>query len=309
MKLIEALTVSDTDIVVKAHDDMEPLVVLDVPVASEKPSLHDDMLVVEDETPQLEMLPGSDMAMDLQSPSKEPEHKEIAKVTNWADDKDFSKFLDHMEKELKNIPYHTGKTMLGCERAINFLKQKQSEITKAIREDLKGEIDESQADRLYSKIEKDIDKLERHKSTLTKKAAIEVNMFSEAICEKCNTNSPMWHNVPEDKLVCMACDAEKAPEKVLTKEAGTPKLNVYVSAFERAVVGILINGAVSSGKNIEELYNHLKNKYNFNPREELAIQQLVEDHGYPVFKDRGLINEDSNPQSENGMDWMPNYYA
>lgn len=308
MEIIEALTVSEDGFISEAHD-MEPAVVVvedGTHQMAHAPMGNPDVLVVEEPLEVLETVPGSDMVMDLDSPEVVEEQK---KTTNWADDKDFSKFLDHMEKELKSIPKHDGQTVLGCERAISFLKAKQSEIIKAIKEDLKGEVDEKAADKLYYKIEQDIEKLEKHKERIKKKASVDVNLFSEATCEKCNNNSPMWHNVADNKLVCMACESEEVPVDKITKQAGTPKLNVYVSAFERAIVGILINGSVSAGHNIEELYNRLKGKYNFNPREELAIQQLVEDHGYFVFKDRGLINEDSDPQSENGMDWSPNYYA
>jgi uncharacterized protein YuzB (UPF0349 family) len=101
----------------------------------------------------------------------------------------------------------------------------------------------------------------------------------------------------------------------IVREGSTPEFNgiqVHISAFERAIVSALINGKVSGGKNIEELYTVAKKKYDIDDRQELAIFQILADFGYPEFKDRLKIGEDVNdptdPNKTEG-EWQSNYYA
>lgn len=233
------------------------------------------------------------------------------KPKDWANDKDPSHFVDYAKDKLTKIPKHSGETIPGCERAKAFLKSLDSEISKAMRGDLDGVIDESEIDGIRKSVEDMTDRLDKHIKKLkgTKSAGLDVRMVSSGHCDVCGSNAPMWNDINNDKLVCMACDSDTQDGEGLEKTAGTPVINVYVSAFERAVVGTIVNSKVSAGRNIEETYDRLKNKYNFTPREELAIQQLIADYGYPVYKDRGLLNEPSDPASGDGVDWLTNYQA
>jgi len=240
------------------------------------------------------------------------EEAEEEKPKTWKDHGDHSQFVGHVKDKLTKIPRHTGETVPGCERAKAFLKSIDTEISKAMRSDLEGVVDESEIDALRKQVDDMVDRLDKQikKLTGTKRAALDVRMVSEGHCEKCASSAPMWHDTANDKLVCMSCEGEAVRKNDgLDKTASTPVLNVYVSAFERAVVGTMINSKVSAGRHIEETYEKLKNKYNFTPREELAIQQLVSDYGYPVYKDRGLLNEPSDPASGDGVDWLTQYHA
>jgi len=243
--------------------------------------------------------------------SYEPEQEEEQKAKDWTTDGDHAQFVQYVMDKKKSIPRHTGETVPGCERAKAFLKSLDSEISKAMRSDLKGVIDEQQIDGMRKEIDDMIERLDKQIKKLrgTKKASLDVKLFAEGHCNKCDTESPMWQDIANDKLVCMHCEAETLNPETLEKSASTPILNVYMSPFERAIVGTMINSKVSAGKNIEETYDRLKNKYNFTPREELAIQQLVSDYGYPIYKDRGLLNEPSDPAAGDGVDWMTNYHA
>jgi len=242
----------------------------------------------------------------------EEEKREEEKPKTWADDGAHDQFVSYVKDRLTKIPRHSGETVPGCERAKAFLKSIDSEISKAMRTDLEGVIDETEIDGLRKSIGDMIDRLDKQikKLTGTKKAAFDVRLVSEGHCEKCDSSAPMWHDTANDKLVCMSCEGEAMRQNDgLEKTASTPVLNVYMSAFERAIVGTMINSKVSAGRNIEETYERLKNKYNFSPREELAIQQLVADYGYPFYKDRGLLNEPSDPAAGDGVDWLTNYQA
>lgn len=266
------------------------------------------LLVEEDELPAVPAplsVPGSDAIYVEEEEEDKPDK-------NWADDGAHGQFTSYLKDKLTKIPRHSGETVPGCERAKAFLKSLDSEISKAMRSDLEGVVDESEIDGLRKQIEEMIDRLDMQVKKLSgsKRAAVNVRLVSEGHCDKCEASAPMWQDTINDKLICMSCEAETVSDSDnLEKKAGTPVINVYVSAFERAIVGTMINSKVSAGRNIEETYDRLKNKYNFTPREELAIQQLISDYGYPVYKDRGLLNEPSDPAAGDGVEWQTNYQA
>lgn len=253
-----------------------------------------------------DVIPGSEKVVDNSDDGVVEE-----KVTNWEDDGDHSKFIEYILKKKNSVPKHSGDTVWGCERAKAYLKNLLNEISKAIRTDLDGKIDEASIENVSKQLQNDIDRLDDQIMKLkgkSKKAHLKVNLIEKGMCDKCGCNVPMWNDIENNRMVCVSCD-NTLDATGFEKKASTPVINVFVTPFERAIVGILINSAVSAGHNIEEVYEKLKNKYNFEPREELAITQLVADYGYPIFKDRGLLNENSDPSSGNGMDWMSNYYA
>lgn len=259
-------------------------------------------IIVEDDTSD-NLIPGSPVQYVEDAPEKEEEKKD----TNWADDGDHGKFIEHIQARITKIPPHSGNTIPGCERALSYLKSIESEISKAMRSDLDGKVDEQKIDDIRKDIANMCSRLDNRINQLRKKASVvQAQVYFDGTCAKCGSTAPVWHDAIEDKDVCVNCEEESGD---LSKKASTPVIKVFMTPFERAVVGIMINATVSGGKNIEEVYGKLKNKYNFTPREELAIQQLVADHGYPVYKDRGLLNEDSDPASGNGVDWQTNYHA
>jgi len=279
--------------------------------------LADDVLTVnEDEADFLEPMVVEEDLADMMIPGSEKmyeDHKEEQKETDWANDGDHSKFMDYVKDKMSKIPRHSGETISGCERAKAFLKSIDSDISKAMRSDYDGAIDEAQIDESRKSLNDMMERLEKQIKKLKgsgKTASPDVRLVSTAHCEKCATVAPVWHDVENDAAVCLHCEGEVTrSDESLAKTAGTPVLNVYMTPFERAIVGTMINSKVSAGRNIEETYEKLKNKYNFTPREELAIQQLVADYGYPFYKDRGLLNEEHDPASGDGVDFQTNYQA
>ena len=224
--------------------------------------------------------------------------------------KDMSKFLDWLSYKLTKIPQHSGKTIPGCERASAYIKDLDNSASKAMRGDHEGKIDELKLDELRKDMQKMVDRLENHIERLRKNASTQkVRIVSEAFCKECDSTAPMWEDPITKESSCMNCESKNETGESLQKTAATPVLNVYMTPFERAVVGTIINATVSGGKHVEEMYERLKNKYNFTPREELAFQQLIADYGYPVYKDRGLLNEPSDPASGNNAEWQTNYNA
>lgn len=252
----------------------------------------------------MDTVPGSDKEFVTYNPDDTMEVRE----KNWEKDKDSSKFIQYLEDALTKIPRHSGKTIPGCERATAYVKDLDNQAGKAMRSDYSGDIDEEALDKIRQDMQKMVDRLENHIERLQKNAGEQkVRFISEGVCKKCNSNAPVWHDVGNETSVCISCDTNESDS--IEKTAGLPVLKVFMTPFERAVVGTIINSKVSGGRNIEETYEKLKSKYNFTPREELSFQQLIADHGYPVYRDRGLINEPTDPSSGDNVEWQTNYYA
>jgi hypothetical protein len=227
---------------------------------------------------------------------------------SWEEDKDPALFIDYLKDKLTKIPRHSGNTIPGCERATAYVKDLDNQASRAMRADYDGKIDEEELDKIRKDMQKMVDRLENHIERLSKNASIQkVRFISEGYCETCDSSAPVWYDPANDRSICVACESETGDE--LKKTATTPVVNVYMTPFERAVVGTIINAKVSGGRNIEEVYEKLKNKYNFTPREELAFVQLISDHGYPIYRDRGLINEPTDPASGDNVEFQTNYYS
>ena len=228
---------------------------------------------------------------------------------SWEEDKDTEMFLDYLKDRLTKIPRHSGGTIPGCERAAAYVKDLDNQASKAMRSDYNGKIDEEELDKIRKDMQSMVDRLENHIERLSKNAGTQkVRFIAQGDCKKCKSSAPMWYDTASEHPVCMNCESEDKSDE-LQKTATTPVVNVYMTPFERAITSTIINSTVSGGKNIEESYEKLKNKYNFTPREELAFQQLIADHGYPVYKDRGLLNEPTDPASGDNFEWQTQYYA
>src|SRR5574337_1110915 len=93
------------------------------------------VIVVDEEPKQLpeigEYVPGSDTLLVSEEDGEGQEQEAKDKETDWENDHDHSKFLPHFDMKIKNIPRHSGQTVLGCERAIAFLKSLLTELSKA----------------------------------------------------------------------------------------------------------------------------------------------------------------------------------
>lgn len=273
----------------------------------------DDIIEVSEDDLEAEM-PMEDYAFDT-VPGSDTEYVEFnaddtveVREKSWEEDKDPGLFIDYLKDKLTKIPRHSGNTIPGCERAAAYIKDLDNQASRAMRADYEGKIDEQELDKIRKDMKKMQDRLENHIERLSKNASTQsVRFISEGHCEKCDSTAPVWYDPMNDRSICVACESEI--NDGLKKTATTPVVNVYMTPFERAVVGTIINAKVSGGRNIEEVYEKLKNKYNFTPREELAFQQLIADYGYPVYKDRGLLNEPSDPASGNNVEWQTNYYA
>lgn len=203
--------------------------------------------------------------------------------TNWADDKDTSKFIDYLREKWDGIPQHNGNSISGCERAVSYLNKLNREISEAVRKDENNALDPfiDEVEEYRVKILQGMVKLKNRIGELKKKVREEGSQKR----------------------------AEDTSEEIV-KEAKSGKISVYMTPFERAISGMLINSVVSAGHPFEEVYDYLKKKFKLTEREELAILQIVMDMGYPIFKDRGTIADSGDGEQDgHGIDFIKNYFG
>ena len=305
-----------------ADDELAPVVVVEEepvkagPITESELKVYDlkptDKIVVDED-----LVPGS----EAKFVEDKAEDKPVAPETDWAKDGDHSKFIAYITTKKNSIPKHSGETVPGCERALHYLKSLNLEISKAMRTDLKGLIDEQQVDALRKEIESMVERLDKQINKLQskkRKAEMEVRIISQGQCDKCNCETPMWEDVANKRLVCLSCNNEidagsgcVGCDEGLEKEANTAVVNMYITPFERAIISTVINSVVSGGKQINEVFERLNKKYAFTDREKLAFVSLLSDYGYPVFVDRGRVgdkNQDPSDSNES-CDFLTQYYA
>lgn len=177
-------------------------------------------------------------------------------------------FLPWLSEKMQNVPTHNGRETAGLERAISYLDRLNKEISRAVRSDIKNELDVSKCEKARDEIHNGIKRL---KERLTK---INDSKYSD----------------PKKK--------KKAGEESyqLVKEAGTPRIvgiSVTVPLFISSIARTCINSMVSGGKDIEDVFEKLAKKFDLTKREQLELVQLLDDMGYAMYRPRGyLLDED-----------------
>src|SRR5690606_29318416 len=99
----------------------------------------------------------------------------------------------------------------------------------------------------------------------------------------------------EQALTQIANAVDSGLTKKATKSSG---YTYYVNPFIYSVAKTLINGKVSQGKNIEDLFAKLDDRYKLDDREKLELYYLLNDMGHPIV---------ASPVD--GIDRMETYFA
>ena len=189
-------------------------------------------------------------------------------------------FLEWVKERFSGVPKHTGYDSSGLERAVSYLEKLDNEISKAMRLDLDGKLDANKIEDIRSKIEDGIDRLYDRIDRIKKK--------------------------PKKKK------ADFIDDGTMIKKAGTPApKGIYIMAplFISCIARTLINGNISAGHDLEDMFKKLSTKYKLNDREKMETIQLLSDMGYYLRLDRGLIDEDVDTTSSDNFDWAANYKA
>ena len=246
-----------------------------------------------------------------EGPAHEEERQEAQGPRAWLQSQKACDFVPFLMHEFDRIgPGARARGKSEAERAMGQFKRLNHHISKALQSDYDGEIDIKKVEPVRQQIESTIEQLQATLDALSDLEKKRKQMRrpnrrrgSEEICGDCG--SPLWKQGDAEPS-CLLCES-------MVKEATTPRyqgLQYQISGFERAIIGTLINGKVSGGRSIEDLYAKLKKKYGITEREELAIIQAMADMGYPEFLDRAKIGEEVDPTDEKNVgEWQAQYFA
>lgn len=230
-------------------------------------------------------LPGSTSYVDDGEHEESNDDAEETDDGDWENHRDPRFFMAYISNAYPSgIPEHDGTSTLGCEKAILYLNNLNKEISEALRLDVDDVLDLQSLEEVRVNMVKDVMTLKEHMKSL-------------------NEKHKKAFNISELKKLAGFSD------NGLVKEAVTAKLQVVITPWERAVTGIIVNSIVSGGKAFEDVYEYLKKKYEFTPREELSILQILMDMGQPIFKDRGTIGGSIDDFDKDGVEFIKNYFA
>jgi len=291
----QELIVVEPDMAPHGNMSLVPLEVEDVP--SDYPAVVEPM-EVHDHPIELEIvmdLPGAppgtkdpepesvlEVTEEEEKPKTDEDDAKAAKTEKW----DWAKrgpqgFIAWVKERCNDVPKHSGFDTAGLERAIAYLEKLDNEVSKAMRSDIDGELDANQIEKVRSIIDNGIerlndrlDKVKRSKKKNRKKKA----------------------------------DVSDGLVKEAQKITGVQGIFVTVPLLISRIARVCINGMVSAGHDIEDLYERQVKFYKLNDREQAEVMQLLADMGYAVKQDRGFMpDQDLDTASSDNMDWAANY--
>lgn len=196
----------------------------------------------------------------------------------------FGQFTVWVKERFDSVPKHSGYDLSGLERAHSYLERLHSEISKAMRADLDGELEADMIAGIHEKIEEGLEKLEGRIEKV----------------KKSKDSRKKKSDYQENNLV-------KEAQKIFGVQSGVV---ITVPLFISSVARTLVNGMVSGGHDIEHMYVKLCKKFKLDDREKMELIQLLQDMGLPMIKDRGLMPEEGfDPSSSDNFDYGSNYKA
>lgn len=283
--VLEPIPMPMTELVIEDMTEPTELVVEDHPNEEHSSEEHQHSshdLVVED----LGEIPGFHGHLDPEKEKSlevvdEPEEDKSEANDNEAEEQKPEEFVAWVKAKFEAVPSHSGYDSAGIERAISYLERLDTDISKKMRADLDGKLDSNKVEEIRAKIEDGIERLYNRR----------------------------------DKIKSTKKRKKKSSEEVeLVKEAqkitGVSGIYVTVPLLISRVARVCVNGTVSAGHDIENLFKQQVKKYKLNDREQAEVMQLLSDMGFPLRQDRGyLVDEDVDETSSNNFDWNANYKA
>lgn len=281
------------------HGNMEHMELVPLEIVDEQPHTHNEQVLEVSENPLdieivIEDLPGappgthdpelevSEDDSDKSENTDENDAKKVKKDEKWDWETHGPEgFVVWVKSRIDDIPKHSGYDSAGLERAVSFLERLDNEISRAMRLDLDGALDankiesvRSQIDDGLSRLHDRLDKVKKHsKNRRKKKADLDYSLVKEA-----------------------------------QKITGVQGVYVTVPLLISRIARVCINGMVSAGHDIEDLYEKQVKKYKLTDREQAETMQLLADMGYALRQDRGFMpDEDVDISSSDNMDWNASY--
>lgn len=198
-------------------------------------------------------------------------------------------FVAWVKGRLSDVPKHSGYDSAGLERAMAYMERLDNEISKAMRMDLDGELDANKIEKVRAELD---DGLSRLQSRLDK-------VKDSKKSNRKNRKKAAEYEVDDEGFL-----------KEAQKITGVQGVYVTVPLLISRVARVCINGTVSAGHDIEDLYKRQVSKYKLDDREQAEVRQLLWDMGYPLREDRGFFPDDDLEVSDSdNMDWAANYRA
>lgn len=272
------------------HETSEPVMVEEVVESAEPEATLE--IVIEDlgEIPGLSgrLDPAKEEALEVsESPIAEDDKSDVndakksKKDERWDwESKGPTGFVVWVHDRFESVPKHSGYDSAGIERAISYLEKLDNEISKAMRLDLDGELDSDKVEDIRAKIEDGIERLHNRLDKVKGKSKKKRKKADES-----------------HELV-----------KEAQKITGVAGIYVTVPLLISRIARVCVNGMVSAGHDMEDLFSRQVKKYKLTDREQAETMQLLADMGYPLRQDRGfLLDEDVDTRSSDNFDWNANY--
>lgn len=273
---MEFIHAPDLNVELHSHESHEAG--LEIPESNE---------LVVDELPGVEGLdPELEKALEVseeketkdKSEKDENEARTSKKITKWDwEAKGANGFIAWVKERLSDVPKHSGYDTAGCERAIAYLEKLDNEISRAMRLDLDGELDADKIEEVRSKLDDGIERLHGRLDKIKKK----------------HGKKRKKADIDENSLI-------KEAQKIAGIEGIVVTVPLYVSAIARTC----INGMVSGGHDIEDMFERLAKKFKLTDRERMECIYHMMDMGLPIRRDRGImLDEDFDPGAADNFDW------
>jgi hypothetical protein len=197
-------------------------------------------------------------------------------------------FVSWVKERLSSVPKHSGYDSAGLERAMAYMERLDNEISKAMRMDLDGELDANKIESVRSELDEGLSRLQ---------SRLDKVKDSKKSSKKRKKSAD--YEMDEDGFV-------KEAQKII----GVSGVYITVPLLISRIARVCINGTVSAGHDIEDLYNRQVKKWSLTEREQAETMQLLFDMGYPLRQDRGFMPDDDLEVSDSdNMDWAANYKA
>jgi hypothetical protein len=241
-------------------------------------------------------------------------------------------FVAWIKERLGSVPKHSGYDSAGLERAMAYMERLDNEISKAMRMDLDEELDANKVEKVraelddgLSRLQSRLDKVKDAKKSSKKKKKTAQDLSTQisevmgrwtdedinSFVDDATVPGETW-DIQKAVLQIANGGVEPGYELGMIKEAqkimGVSGVMITVPILISRIARVCVNGTVSGGHDIEDLYKRQVAKYKLDDREQAEVRQLLWDMGYAMREDRGFFPDDDLEVSDSdNMDWSANY--
>ena len=252
--LVEELNVKDEDETTEVGTTEKPIIEVEEEPEDQAVFFH------------LDLIPGGenqdDTLDDLVVEEEAPQIEISDDPWHWKDLKNLPAWNKNRHA---SIPKHSGRDISGLERVIAYMKTWLRQLSKATQSDINGVLDIKYVEDARNQIEDGIQRCDDRINQL--------NMYKK---KKRAQEDPEGF--------------KKEAQKITGVNGG---VTVTVPLIISHLARIMINGTVSAGHDMEDMFVKLADKFDLTLRERHELIQLVQDMGYPIRLDRAYAGEDT----------------